>query len=103
MLVGYNLIGVRPEGTKEQRAMPYAAQQQDGNIYLVNSIGWEKDFIEEHRTFPRGRHDDAVDSASGAFDELTQMQPASVEWNDEMSTENVVEFLTSANPYFANA
>ena len=43
------------------------------------------------------------DSASGAFDELTQMQPASVEWNDEMSTENVVEFLTSANPYFANA
>ena len=43
------------------------------------------------------------DSASGAFDELTQMQPASVEWNEEMSTENVVEFLTSANPYFANA
>lgn len=58
MLVGYNLIGAKPEGTKEQRAMPYAAQQQDGNIYLVNSIGWEKDFIEEHRTFPRGRHDD---------------------------------------------
>jgi len=103
MLVGYNLIGARPEGTKEQRAMPYAAQQQDGNVYLVNSIGWEKDFIEEHRTFPRGRHDDAVDSASGAFDELTQMQPASVEWNDEMSTENVVDFLTSANPYLANA
>lgn len=104
MLVGYNVIGVRPEGSKEQRAMPYASQQQDGNIYLVNSIGWEKEFIEEHRVFTaNARHDDQVDAASGAFDELTQMQPASVEWNEEMSTENVVDYLTSANPYFANA
>lgn len=58
MLVGYNVKGEKPEGTKEQRAAPYATQQQDSNVYLVNSIGWEKEFIEEHRTFPRGRHDD---------------------------------------------
>jgi len=43
------------------------------------------------------------DAASGAFDELTQLQPASIEWDGEMSTENVVDYLTSANPYFANA
>lgn len=95
-LVGYNIKGVRPEGDKEQRAAPYAAQQQDGNVYLVNSIGWEKDFIEEHRVFGgKARHDDQVDAAAGAFDELTSMAPASIEWNDSFTTDQVAMMMSN--------
>lgn len=101
LLIGYNVKGVRPEGTKEQRAAPYAAQQQDGNVYLVNSMAWEKQFVEEHRTFPRGKHDDTCDAAAGAFDELNQMVPASIESGTDMSTDQIFGLLTGSNPYFS--
>lgn len=94
-LIGFNVKGVRPEGDKIQRAGPYAAQQQDGNIYLVNSMGWEKDFIEEHRTFPRGKNDDQVDAAAGAFDELTSMAPATIEEVTDLNAEQVIRMMTA--------
>ena len=66
---------------------------------LVFDLTVERD----HEFFANGILVHNCDAASGAFDELTQLKPASVEWNQEMSTENVVDYLTSANPYFANA
>ena len=31
---------------------------------------WNKDFIEEHKTFPVGKYKDQVDAAAGAFNKL---------------------------------
>lgn len=76
-LIGWIVNGAKPEGTKEQRASGYASQQQDGNVYLVGPgpinekgvQGWG-DFIDEHRQFPNGRHDDQIDACSTAFEYL---------------------------------
>lgn len=86
LLIGYDVRGRKPEGTKEQRAAPYAAQQQDGNVILVNSGTWGPKFIEEHRVFPKGRHDDQVDAVSSAFDELVQVVPVTITAQEDVST-----------------
>jgi len=56
-------------GDKETRAEPYAAQQQGGNIQLLRKP-WNRDFINEHETFPTGKYKDQVDAAAGAFAKL---------------------------------
>ena len=79
MLLGWVVEGVRPEGTKAQRAAPYASQQQDGNVYLVEAA-WNDAYIEEHRPFGpegKGRHDDQVDASSLAFSHLSAAGPVS--------------------------
>ena len=52
------------------RAEPYAAQVQGGNVLLVRGA-WNRDFIDEHVSFPVGRAKDQVDAASAAFNLLT--------------------------------
>jgi len=63
MLSGHNLVKVIPTGKKEIRAEPIAAQINVGNVYLLKS-DWNKNFIDELRQFPLGKHDDQVDSFS---------------------------------------
>lgn len=71
LMRGWDIDGVKPEGTKEQRARNYASTQQDGEVYLVDEgDAWRTTLIEEHRVFPKGRHDDIVDAAAGAFEFL---------------------------------
>lgn len=104
MLMGWDVKGVKPDGTKEQRAAPYASAQQDGNVYLCNSLLWDKDWVEEHRTFPRGRNDDQVDAASGAFDELNSLPPAEIYSSDDFSADQVVDWVSGVRGFeFANA
>ncbi len=57
MLLGWVVDGRRPEGSKESRAAPFASQQQVGNVYLVRGE-WNKAYVEEHRAFPKSKHDD---------------------------------------------
>lgn len=69
------LAGFRAEADpvakdKVERAEPFAAQVNAGNVRLVRG-DWNHAFIEELRAFPQGRHDDQVDGASGAFTKLT--------------------------------
>lgn len=56
-------------GSKEIRAATYAAQQQAGNIVLVEGA-WNQAFVAEHTLFPKGPHDDQVDAAATAFNDL---------------------------------
>lgn len=55
-------------GDKAQRAEPFAAQLEAGNVFLIEG-DWNEEFIEELCAFPRG-HDDQVDAAAGAFNAL---------------------------------
>jgi phage terminase large subunit-like protein len=59
--------------SKIERATPYSAQVQAGNIFLVRGP-WNEAFITEHVNFPPGSggKDDQVDSGSGGFFVLTE-------------------------------
>ena len=56
-------------GDKVARATPWASQQNAGNVYLL--LGpWNDQYVEEHRQFPRGAHDDVVDASALAWIDL---------------------------------
>lgn len=57
------------QGNKAARARPLAAQAQVGNVKLLRG-DWNRDFINECKSFPNGKHDDQVDAASLAFTKL---------------------------------
>lgn len=71
LLAGLNCTGHPVSKSKELRAQGLAAQVNAGNVMLVDSPD-ARAFIEEARVFPRGAHDDMVDAASDAFNDLTQ-------------------------------
>ena len=70
MLAGYNVVSTRASGSKATRALGLAAQVNAGNVSLLRGA-WTTEFLEELRQFPTGRHDDQVDAAADAFNELT--------------------------------
>ena len=69
VLSGFVFEGIRPSGSKIDRARPYASQADAGNVYLVNGH-WTMDYLEEMELFPDGTFKDQVDASSGAFDIL---------------------------------
>jgi predicted phage terminase large subunit-like protein len=48
---------------------PFSAQVNGGNVKLIRGA-WNREFLEELRAFPRGKHDDQVDAAADAFNAL---------------------------------
>jgi len=70
ILQGYDFRPDKVTGSKELRAGPLAAAFENGLIELVRGP-WNRAFIEELLEFPLGKHDDQVDSTSGAWHELT--------------------------------
>lgn len=69
LLSGANVKARPVTGSKEVRATGYAAQQQAGNVLLVEGR-WNGPWVAEHAQFPRGVHDDQVDAAATAFNVL---------------------------------
>ena len=82
-LAGYVVRSGAVTGDKVTRAMPLLAQAQHGNVSLVRGE-WNRAFLDEVCSFPVGGHDDQVDSASDAFNELVNvlppMVPARIRW-----------------------
>lgn len=69
-LLAGHIVHARPQsGSKEVRAAGYAAQQQAGNVVLVEGQ-WNGAWVSEHAAFPRGSHDDQVDTGATAFNAL---------------------------------
>ena len=68
-LAGFVCQAERPTGDKELRAEPYAVQVKAGNVKLLAGE-WNKLFLDEHKSFPRGKFKDQIDAASGAFNKL---------------------------------
>ncbi len=66
LLQGFKVTTEREEGTKENRADPFAAQCEYGYVKAVEAP-WNHAFVEELCAFPNGAHDDQVDAASAAF------------------------------------
>lgn len=69
MLAGWIVNALPVTGDKETRAKPFAAQWQAGNVKLLKGP-WNDAFLDELEGFPESGHDDQVDAASDAFDEI---------------------------------
>lgn len=68
-LSAYGFRGDRVTGSKEQRAIPFSAQCEAGNVKLVRGP-WNRGYLDELAQFPRGAHDDQVDASTGAYNKL---------------------------------
>jgi predicted phage terminase large subunit-like protein len=75
MLGGFSVKCEKATTNKEVRADAFSSQINAGNVRLVRG-DWNKAFIEELRKFPRGKHDDQVDSASLAFNAIAKSSGA---------------------------
>ncbi len=53
-----------PTKSKELRAISASSSVKGCKCYLPNNATWVKDFLKEHEKFPRGKHDDMVDTTS---------------------------------------
>lgn len=82
LLAGYRVKAATVTGDKATRAAPLSDQVNAGSVSLVVKRGeggaidpasaWVEAFREEMRLFPAGRHDDQVDAAASAFNELAR-------------------------------
>lgn len=71
LLAGFTVSTTPSTANKEIRADAFSSQVNAGNVRIVRG-DWNKAFIEELRQFPQGKHDDQVDGASLAFNDLSK-------------------------------
>lgn len=70
LLAGYIVVVTRPSTDKVVRAKPLSAQSEIGNVKLLRG-DWNDAFLTELEQFDgENGHDDQVDAASDAFNEL---------------------------------
>ena len=70
MLSGFIVEVERIATDKETAAKPLSSQAENGNIKIMASCRNKDVFYTEAENFPEDNHDDMVDGASGAFNEL---------------------------------
>lgn len=68
-LSGFNVMFSPETGSKEVRAEPFASQVNIGNVLMLRG-SWNKDLVDEMRTFPNSQYKDQVDACSRAFAEV---------------------------------
>jgi len=73
-LAGFPVVTHKPTGSKEVRAMPFAAACEAGLVELERGP-WNRDFVDELCAFPTGRNDDQVDAAADAYNYLSRSEP----------------------------
>jgi predicted phage terminase large subunit-like protein len=79
-LHGYAVKVAQPTGSKVTRATALATQAEAGNVYILVTgdpakDAWIEPFLDELCVFPTGAHDDRVDAAADAFNELALAPP----------------------------
>ncbi len=83
------ILALRPQGSKEARAAAVTPLAEAGKVFVPDDAPWVADWIDEHVAFPRGAHDDMVDTTSMA---LEQVRPQSLVVGARL-------FGTTAQPY----
>lgn len=69
LVAGVPVKAVTSDKDKVTRTRGLSSQAMAGNVFLVEGH-WNEDFLSELHNFPEGSHDDQVDAASLAFNEL---------------------------------
>lgn len=73
MLDGWDARGIRPQGDKLVRAKGLSAQALAGNVKLLRGA-WNKRWLSHMHGQPELAHDDEMDAASGAYNELQRIK-----------------------------
>jgi predicted phage terminase large subunit-like protein len=68
---GSDYMGIPSSGSKPARAVPASRAAYNGLI-KIRRAPWNDLFFAEVEAFPDGKHDDVVDTLSGAFNELAK-------------------------------
>lgn len=68
-LHGYQIWGYPVDKDKLTRALPVAAKLASGHLHMCAGH-WNRDFVDEVCSFPKGAHDDQVDALSGCWSML---------------------------------
>ena len=69
LLVGYDYSGVRSTGDKTTKAKPFSVQVDNNKVWILAGE-WNTTYLAELMMFPKGKHDDQVDSSVIAFNEV---------------------------------
>lgn len=70
---------------KLTRAQPFLAAAEAGRVKLL--VGsWNKAFIEEFKTFPKGDHDDQIDTVAIGFQKLAGKKVFSATWGRHLNS-----------------
>lgn len=77
-LVGFDYAEVARYPDKVSNARPLRAQVEAGNVFIVRTEredrdAWIEPFVQELTNFPTDKHDDQVDGASTAFNEVLSL------------------------------
>jgi predicted phage terminase large subunit-like protein len=72
LLMGFTAKFETVTGSKEDRSGPLESAMQGGLVCLLQGA-WNDLFIDECVAFNRGKYDDQVDAASGAYNKLLEM------------------------------
>ena len=78
-LAGHSVKSVNATKSKQVRAKPASAQAEAGNIDVLRAP-WNQALFDELEGFPTGKHDDQVDTLSGAINYLTTRKQVTVQW-----------------------
>jgi predicted phage terminase large subunit-like protein len=70
-LVRIRIQGIDADGDKVERARTWQLRAKQGYVKLVRGP-WNLDFIREATSFPKGRHDDDVDTVSGGVQMIAE-------------------------------
>lgn len=69
LLAGYDYAASPESDSKVERANPFRAQCEMGNVRLLRGP-WNEAYLDVLTSFPVGKYDDDVDATSNAFNEL---------------------------------
>lgn len=72
LLMGFPVKFETVTGDKATRSEPMESAFQGGMIFLLKGA-WNEAFVDECVSFDRGKYDDQVDAASGAYNKLLEM------------------------------
>ena len=66
---------VKPKGDKTMRMAAQTAMIEAGRVFIPRDAPWLSDYLHELAMFPKGRHDDQVDSTAQALAHIGAPQP----------------------------
>ena len=66
---------IKADTDKLSRAEPAIGMQESHRLFLAEGEAWVNDFVREHAEFPRGAHDDQVDTTAHAVNYLKRWEP----------------------------
>lgn len=68
------IVGITPDGSKVFRATSITPLVEGGQVFVPDHAPWYPDWLDEHLRFPRGQHDDQVDTTAMALRYLRRMR-----------------------------